>query len=1625
MMTSFVPWQESFAAQARRTPDAPALATAERRLSYLELDERANGLAHRLADRGVGPECLVAISIDRTLESIVAVLAVLKAGGAFVPIDPAYPTERIRYMLDDCAASLALPDDLSWTLDGELAAAPPEVTVRPENLAYVMYTSGSTGRPKGTLITHRGLANTAAATREVHPLTADDRVLQFASPSFDASIFEMLLALGSGACLWLAPLEEMMPGAPLREMLRRHRITTVTLTPTVLAATDPTGLDDLRRINSAGEACTAELVRRWAPGRRFVNVYGPAEASIWASVAVCEPDGQPPAIGGSVAPTQLYVLDDELRPADRGELYVGGPGVGRGYLDRPTLTAERFVPDPFGARPGDRLYRTGDLVLRRDDGSLVFQGRADHQVKIRGIRIELGEVEAACKRLPGVRQAVAVVREDRIIGYVVGEAGVGATDRLAAELPAALVPARLVELPELPLTPNGKVDRDALPEPPPLTPGERGARTPLESFIVEVWRQVLRTPDIGIDDDFLAIGGHSLLAAQVTARLRAELGISVPHTLLFEHRTVARLAVAVAALDRAASAAAPPRRRDPAVGPAPLSFAQERVWFLEQVVPGNPAYTANTLVRLHGALDVDALEHALTEMVVRHEILRTTFPDRDGTPVQVVHPPWPVRLPVVDLSRRPESEMYERVQAAIREPFDILTLPLARWTLYRLGGGEHVLLHAEHHFAHDGWSFNVFLGELFALYRGVELAAMPLQFGDFAAWQREWVEGPEAARHLDWWRGYLGGAPTTEIPPDRPRPAVPTFAGDAIRYDLPGPLCDGLRQVARGASATLFMVFVAALGALLSRWCGQDDVVLGSSMANRGFRETEGLIGMILNTVALRVDASGQPTCAELIARVAEVTTGAYRHQDVPFDRVVQAVRPERAAGRNPLFQVMCGFHDAPLPDLGLTDLRVDLVEALNNGSAKFDLNFTVIPRAEQAVGGPSRREILLLCEYSTDLFDRSTIDRFLTSYLRMLGAFVADVHQPVAGVDLLDEPDRRRELVGPTVAAAEGGDLLGSFLAQVRRRPDAVAVRCGDRRVSYRELAGMAARVAARLRDLGIEGGSEPRVAVCLDRSPELVAALLGVLAAGGVYVPIDPDHPQDRVAHMVRDAGVTAMVTRDALCDRLPALDGVAVLAVETLDARPAELRRPELPAERLAYVIYTSGSTGRPKGVAVPHGALGNLLRAMRDRLDFGPEDVLGAVTPVSFDIAALELFLPLVAGGTLVVYRRAEILDPALLTARLQRDGVTVLQATPTMWRMIVESGWPGLPHLRALCGGEALPEALARDLRSRTGELWNVYGPTETTIWSTASRVDGGPLSIGGPIDNTNLYIVDGRGRPVPVGVIGELCIGGVGLARGYLGRPGLTAERFVPSPFPGRPGARLYRTGDLVRRHADGRLEFHGRIDHQVKVRGFRIEPAEVEAALRRHPAVADVAVVARADGGGGATLDAYVTWVDGTAVTAAELLWSVRDILPDYMVPSTVTALPRLPATPNGKLDRAALPVPQPVDSGGAGARTPVEQTVAGIWCGVLGRGRVGRDENFFDAGGHSLLLVRVHRQLRETTGAELSLVDLFAHPTVRDMAALVAGGGERAGAVDRRRARARARSAALATPGPEQESS
>jgi amino acid adenylation domain-containing protein len=1608
---------ELFEAQARRTPSATAAVHGDERVSYRELDARANRLAHHLRGLGVGPDALVGLCVERSLDMLVGALAIMKAGGAYVPLDPHFPADRLTYMLEDSgAAVLVTQQHLAGLLpaarrvvrmDADAAAwaglpdATPESGARPEHLAYAIYTSGSTGRPKGVQIPHRALVNFLCSMAREPGLGGDDVLLAVTTLSFDIAGLELYLPLVRGARVVIASAGEAADGRALAELMRTSGATIMQATPAtwrMLVESGWEGAPDLV-VLCGGEALppdlAADLLGRCA---RLYNVYGPTETTIWSALTRLE-RGQRITLGRPLANTQLLVLDrhGQLVPIGvPGELCIGGAGLARGYRNRPDLTAERFVPSPLA--PGERLYRTGDEALVAADGMVEYLGRLDQQVKVRGFRIELGEIESALAGQPGVVRAAVAAREyrpgdRRLVAYVVAAdpAPTAAELRAAlrATLPEYMVPGAFVFLDRFPLTPNGKLDRRALPAPEAEATRSAGGapRTAVEESLVEIWAGVLGADRVGIEDDFFELGGHSLLGTRLVSRVRDAFAVDLPLRAVFEARTVAAMAELVEVRRQRPVEPAPPVRALRPDGPAQLSFSQQRLWFLDQLEPDNRAYHLPLAMRLEGALDEVALLDAVNEVVRRHEVLRTTYAMGEGHPVQVVAPRLAVTPERHDLRALPAAEREREVARIAAEVtgrrFDLGAGPVLRAALLALGDTEHVLVLNVHHIAADGWSMRVLLDELEALYgafaetRPTPLPEPAIQYADYALWQRQRLSTATMAAQVAHWKERLAGLPTLELPTDRPRPPLQSYRGDVLRTRVPADLVAALKRVGREEGCTLFMAAQAAFDVLLARYSGQDDIAVGTIIAGRSRPETEPLIGLIANTLVLRTDLAGAPSFRELLRRVRSATLDAHQYQDVPFDVLVEELRPTRDLSRNPLFQILFTMDEANrAPEL--TGLRTSFVE-MDWGASRVDLSVFV---------WEDERGLDCRFEYSTDLFDAATIARMAGHWHTLLAEAAADPDRAVGDLPLLPAAEREELLVARNATAAPIAPVTahGLFEAQVARTPDAVAAAFeAAEQLTYAELDARANRLAHHLVALGV--APDALVGLCVERSLDMLVGALAILKAGGAYVPLDPRYPADRIAYMLQDSGARVLLTQAALEESLPA--GVEhVVRLDADAARWAELPAtpPEAAAgpEHLAYAIYTSGSTGRPKGVEIPHRALVNFLATMAVQPGLTADDVLLAVTTLSFDIAGLELYLPLTRGGRVVLAGAETALDGVRLAELMAATGTTVMQATPATWRMLVDSGWRGRPGLTALCGGEPLPRELAEELLGRVGSLWNMYGPTETTIWSTVARVErDAPITIGRPIANTEVYVLDRRDRPVPVGVAGELCIGGAGLARGYHERPELTAARFVPNPF--GPG-RIYRTGDLARWRADGALDCLGRLDDQVKVRGHRIELGEVETALTSHPGIAAAVAVAREERPGERRLVAYLIPAspEAGAPAPADLREHLRGTLPEYMVPSAFVTLDAFPLTANGKVDRRALPEPEAGSPGGADGspvapRTPTEEALAQIWAASLGLPQVGVRDSFFDLGGHSLLAVRAMAEVERVFGRRPPLASFF----------------------------------------------
>ncbi|WP_156756938.1 non-ribosomal peptide synthetase [Actinokineospora pegani] len=1585
-------------ASAPSRPDDIAVVGGGRRLTYRELHDHVHQLAHALREQGLGPERVVAIGLPRGPEMVVALLAVIVAGGAFVPLDPSWPRERRDAVLRDSGAVLTatgpggvpdgVPVDLADWAYGDRPTDAPVSAALGAQLAYVMFTSGSTGKPKGAMIRHEAICARMVWQAAMLGFGGPGDASLFKAPlSFDISVNEILLPLVTGGRLVIAdPGDERDPARLLR-LIRDEGVTFVYLPSSLVDAllelaggTD--ALAGLKHVWCGGEVLTPALFDRFraALDTTMYHGYGPAETTIGVSHVVYRHNAERIAtsIGRPNPNTRLHVLDDRLNPVPpgaTGELYVGGYLLGRGYAGAPALTASRFVADPFGPA-GSRLYRTGDLVRWAGDGTLDFAGRADNQVKIRGMRLELEEVEAALLRHAGVRAAVASVRKTPggaayLAAHVVSTGGpLDPADVLAFArtiLPDYMVPTAAAVLDALPMTTNGKVDRRALPDPLPDT-GGRAPATPAEQVVADVFAELLGVAEVGADADFFALGGHSLLATRLVSRVRAALHVELGVRDVFEAPTVAGIATRLTA-----GGTRPVLERVDRPEHLPLSSAQRRLWFLYRMEGPSPTYTIPFITE-HPALDADALRSALRDVVDRHESLRTVFPERDGQPTQVVLPDPDVRLDVAELTA-------DAVATAAEHGFDLATeIPVRGWLLR--GDDRVVLVLAVHHIAADEWSTGPLLGDLATAYaarlegRAPAWEPLAVQYADYALWH-ERLLGDEsdpdslAARQLAHWRQRLAGLPEElALPVDRPRPATPSHRGGEVGFTVEAGAALALKAAAREQGATLFMAVHAAVAALLTRLGAGEDIPLGTPIAGRGELALDNLVGLFLNTLVLRADTSGDPTYAELLRRVRSVDLAAYANQDIPFERLVEVLNPTRALARHPLFQTLVVVHDAEEGDQGAPGQAQDAPVT----TARFDLTFTVT----ELPGGAGLAGTV---EYSSDLFDESTAATLAARFTRLLTAVATAPQAPISTADLLSADERHNVLVGWNAPAAPRlpRTVPELITAQAAATPDAVALVDLARSLTYRELDARSASLAGWLAARGARPGAT--VALALPRSVDMVVAVVAVLRTGAAYLPLDPDFPADRVEFMVADAQPVITITPELSTDPAP--------------PSPAPASAPPDP-DSPAYVIYTSGSTGRPKGVVVPHAALANFTEAMADLLDLGPGHRLLAVTTLSFDIAVLELLVPLTRGATVRVAARAEVLDPRALATAIDAGWGGTVQATPTLWQAIVDTG-VSLAETTVLVGGEALPGPLAAALASRAKRVHNMYGPTETTVWSTTAPVtDDRPL-IGAPIRDTRAYVLDHRLSPVPPGVAGELYLAGGGVADRYHARPGLTAARFVADPF-GPPGTRAYRTGDLARRRADGGLEYLGRVDDQVKVRGFRIELGEVESALSGAAGVGRAVVAVRGD-----RLIGYVVPEPGAAPDPVEARAAAALTLPEYMLPAAVVVLPEFPRTANGKVDRRALPDPDFTTlTGHRDPATPTEAAACALMAQVLGLPSVGADDDFFTLGGHSLLLVRLGAAVEHRFGAPIPITALFSATTPAALARLVEGARPAGGVLD-----------------------
>ncbi|MEC1595862.1 non-ribosomal peptide synthetase DhbF [Bacillus spizizenii] len=1643
--------QDMFEKQAILTPERIALICDDVQVNYQELNEKANRLAHLLIEKGLGPEQFVALALPRSPEMVASMLAVLKTGAAYLPLDPEFPADRISYMLEDAKPSCIitteeiaarLPDGLSvpqlvldQTVTQEIVKrySPdnPNVSVSLAHPAYIIYTSGSTGRPKGVVVTLKSLSNFLLSMQEAFSLGEEDRLLAVTTVAFDISALELYLPLISGAQIVIAKKETIREPQALAKMIEYFDIDIMQATPTLwhaLVTNEPETLRGLR-VLVGGEALPSGLLQALQKLHCSVtNLYGPTETTIWSATAFLEEGlkGVPP-IGKPIWNTQVYVLDNGLQPVPPGvvgELYIAGTGLARGYFRRPDLTAERFVADPYGP-PGARMYRTGDQARWRADGSLDYIGRADHQIKIRGFRIELGEIDAVLAKHPDIEQAAVVVREDQpgdkqLVAYVVAASAIDTADLrryVGASLPDYMVPAAFMEMDELPLTPNGKLDRKALPAPDFSTSvSDRGPRTPQEEILCDLFAEVLGLARVGIDDSFFELGGHSLLAARLMSRIREVMGAELGIAKLFDEPTVAGLA---AHLDQAQSAR-PALQRAERPERIPLSFAQRRLWFLHCLEGPSPTYNIPVAVRLSGELDQGVLQAALYDLVCRHESLRTIFPESQGTSYQHILDADQAR-PVLHVTEIDEKELSGRFAEAVRYSFDLAAEPAFRAELFVIGPDEYVLLLLVHHIVGDGWSLTPLTRDLGAAYaarcygKAPEWAPLTVQYADYALWQQELLgsgDDPNSliAGQLAFWKETLKNLPDQlELPTDYSRPAEPSHDGDTIHFCIEPELHKRLQDLARANRVSLFMVLQSGLAALLTRLGAGTDIPIGSPIAGRNDDALGDLVGLFINTFVLRTDTSGDPSFRELLDRVREVNLAAYENQDLPFERLVEVLNPARSRATHPLFQIMFAFQNTPDAELNLPDMESSL-RIHSVGSAKFDLTLE-ISENRLADGTPNGLEGLL--EYSTDLFKQATAQALADRLMRLLEAAESDPDQQIGNLDIL-APEERSSMVTDWQSVSEKiphACLPEQFEKQAALSPEAIAVVCEDQSLSYAELNERANRLARMLISEGV--GPEQFVALALPRSLEMAVGLLAVLKAGAAYLPLDPDYPADRIAFMLEDAQPAFIMTNTKAAENIPPAENVPRIVLddpelaEKLNTYPAENpsntdRIQPLSPLNTAYVIYTSGSTGVPKGVMIPHQNVTRLFAATDHWFHFSSDDIWTMFHSYAFDFSVWEIWGPLLHGGRLVIVPHHVSRSPEAFLRLLVKEGVTVLNQTPSAFYQLMQAEreqsdlGQALSLRYVIFGGEALELSRLEDWYNRHPEnrpqLINMYGITETTVHVSYIELDRSMAAlranslIGCGIPDLGVYVLDERLQPVPPGVAGELYVSGAGLARGYLGRAGLTAERFIADPF-GPPGTRMYRTGDVARLRADGSLDYVGRADHQVKIRGFRIELGEIEAALVQHSRLEDAAVIVREDQPGDKRLAAYVIPSLEDTIDTAELRKYAAERLPDYMVPSAFVTMKELPLTPNGKLDRKALPTPDFAVTG-RGPRTPQEEILCDLFMEVLHLPRVGIDDRFFDLGGHSLLAVQLMSRIREALGVELSIGNLFEAPTVAGLA-------------------------------------
>ncbi len=1601
-------------------------------LTYNTLNIKVNQFAHYLLDQGVGLEKKVAISINPSFEMIIAILATLKAGGAYIPIDPEYPSERIDYILENSEIDILITQKslahnfanikcpiLIDTQEKDFLTYPetnPGIYPDLENLAYMIYTSGSTGKPKGTMLSHKNLASFGAHQTSQFGFDEKSRVLQFASISFDVSIIEIFGSFSNKSTLILADRAQMAPGQELVSLLKTAKISTAIIPPSVSSLIRDEDFPDLERLVSGGEAISPELAKHWSTKVKFINGYGPTEDTVCCTQYKEDDFRDSVPIGKPLNNTKIYILDfnqNVVPTGIPGELHISSTGLARGYFKRPDLTAEKFIPNPFSKDEGDRMYKTGDLCRYREDGNIEFIGRIDNQVKVRGFRIELGEIEHAVKEIEGINDCVVIVRknsvgEAQIIAYYIPAKDADLDIKeikgaLQLTLPDYMIPAAFVKMSIFPLTTHAKIDKKALPEPEfesTLKSSEFVApRNAGEETLSVIWSGILGTENIGVYDNFFDLGGHSLLATKLIARIREAFNIEIPLRTVFENSTIDKLFQQIEILRRQdANLHIPEIKAIDRNADIPVSLPQQRLWFIDQFSEGNSVYNIPFTTIINGALDTESFEKSINRVITRHESLRTHFINIKGVPFQKITEEMDYVLPVTDLSKTNpddlQTEMLRHASEITNWQFDLGKSPLFKIELLKFAPQKYLLAAVMHHIISDGWSMNILIQEILQNYRAItlgqpeelQLPDLNVQYADFAAWQQDWIKGDFLEKQVTYWKDHLGLNPEVlELNTDYPRPAIQTFNGKDINFIIDENITNKIRAYGKKEGVTNFVTLMSAFQALLHRYSGQNQILVGSPVAGRHHAATQNLIGFFVNTLVIKAGFDQPQSFKALTKQVRENVLDAYAHQDIPFEQLVDALKVERDMAHSPLFQVAFVAQDAigKLPETDALSF-----EPFETGSvvAKYDLS-VYFTELEDRIG--------FRFEYNKDLFKKESIERIAEHYRLLLQQFIEEPKTRVDRANLITEEESKFVAVFNKTENQFDSDLCAHqrFEKMVLENPVHTALFINDATLTYDELNQRANQLARHILEYGVK--ADDIVGIHMERSFEMIIAMLAILKAGAAYLPLDPSYPAERLKYMMEDSGLKVLLTDQD--DSLATDQDITILNFagnSTLSYDTANLNL-EVSPSNLAYVIYTSGSTGKPKGTMLSHTGLVNLANEQRKAFSIDTESKVLQFASLSFDAATWETVMALLNGASLYLVDREIIASGETLVKTIKEQKITTVTLPPSVLAVFPQSELPDLKTI--ITAGEKCPVDLVKKWQPGRNMV-NAYGPTETSVcasmYFTNAEEQFDP-PIGKSIGNFQLHVLDKNFFPVPVGVNGELCISGVGLARGYLNRPVTTAEKFIPNPFSEIPGDRLYRTGDLVKRRADGLIEFVGRIDYQVKVRGFRIELGEIESAINDCKKISDLFVTVREDIPGNQKIVAYL--VDDKNRDIVALRKELLKTLPEYMVPSAFVLLDEIPLTPNGKIDRKALPAPEQdrsqLSKKYEAPRNENEEKLVQIVSELLHVEKVGIHDNFFELGGHSLLATQFVSKIRETFALELPLRKIFQAPTVVAIAEALLG--------------------------------